>query len=237
MVLPVPALLFSSWPFITYPGKREKIEIKKKSRGNYLYIFKSYSLWLIDSAFSARFVIEPTQRRGAGRGGRNTISNWVKKSSCVLLLLLLYRLARWMDGWMELKLYSPPILLDVVVFFKPVDWCRWGWKKSRTRHGTSWFKLGIRITRQSFSGRPSSHTQMWGTKWGGGDNNNDDNTTTRNKSWKNTIKTRRKRPGNRNPKKKKNAFIFFSSPNSYSSSSFSCVGGWCIQTASSLPRS
>ena len=137
---------------------------------------------------------------GLGREGHNTISNMVKRVPALVVVVVP---AGWMNGWMDgskALLTSNPV--GCCCFLKPVDWCRWGWKKSRTRHGTSWFKLGIRITRQSFSGRPNSHTQMRGTKWGE-NNNNDDNTTTRNKSWKNTIKTRTKRPGNRNPKKKK----------------------------------
>lgn len=61
---------------------------------------------------------------------------------------------------MELKLYSPPILLDVVVFLNRLIDVDEVEKRVELDMGQVGSKLSIRITRQSFSGRPSSHTQM-----------------------------------------------------------------------------
>jgi hypothetical protein len=108
MVLPNSLFSFS-WPFITYLGEEEK---KNKVAGtiytNFLFFKKSSSLWLIDSAFPARFVIEPTQQQGRGRGQREsqqTMETRKKESythycCCCCCCCILGYSSNWPDGWM-----------------------------------------------------------------------------------------------------------------------------------------
>lgn len=113
MVLPNSLFSFS-WPFITYLGEEEK---KNKVAGtiytNFLFFKKSSSLWLIDSAFPARFVIEPTQQQGRGRGQRESQQTMEtrKKSPIHIIVVVVVAVVSWdiaqtgrMDGWPKLKL-------------------------------------------------------------------------------------------------------------------------------------